>query len=49
VGFNYVRLLMKQNRFADALHVVADALLAAPDEQQFRALNQQLQLHASEK
>jgi hypothetical protein len=46
VVFNYVQLLIKQNRFTDALGVTAGALSAAPDNQQFQALNQQLQLRA---
>ena len=49
VVFNYVQLLIKQNRFADAIQVTAGALSAAPDDQQFQALNQQLQRHASGK
>jgi hypothetical protein len=49
VVFQYVQLLMQQNRFADAQQVVAGALSAAPENQQFQALNQQLQLRASGK
>lgn len=49
VVFTYVQLLIKQNRFTDALRVTADALVASPDDQQFQALNRQLQLKASGK
>ena len=49
VVFNYVQLLIQQNRLAEALPVVAGALQAAPDNQQFQVLNRQLQLKASRK
>jgi tetratricopeptide (TPR) repeat protein len=41
--FRYANLLMKQNRAADALPVVEAAAQAAPENQQFQGLLQQLQ------
>ena len=40
--FQYVNLLVTQNRSADALPIVQNALSAAPDNQQFRDLLQNL-------
>jgi hypothetical protein len=44
VVFSYVQFLTQENRFPDALRVAASALRAAPENQQFKALKQELQL-----
>jgi hypothetical protein len=49
VVFNLVNLLLKQQRFADAMQVTASARRLAPDNQQFQTLDQQLQLIQSRK
>jgi tetratricopeptide (TPR) repeat protein len=40
--FRYINLLMSQNRVADALPVVENAIKAAPDNQQFQGLRNNL-------
>ncbi len=40
--FSYVNLLLGQNRFADAIPVVENALKASPENQQFRSLLEQV-------
>jgi len=43
--FSYINLLVNQKRIADAIQVAQNAVTAAPANQQFLALLQQLKQH----
>ena len=45
VVFRYTSLLMNENRLGDALAVAQSAVNAAPDNQQFQSLLNQLKAH----